>query len=300
MATLLSTEDKPRRSRRRGGDRWRSEVKGILALAVAGFGLVALATFDPARPPTAQHSPMGPVGVWLAWAAVKSFGYGGFLFPLLLGAWGASAFVRPLVTRGWAPLAGLALLLVSATGLLTQASHTLSRGAAERQATVGGLVGWAVSTTLRAGVGSIGAWLVLIAALAIGVLVLTRMSYAALARVTTVRLARLRGARMPAPAAAPAKLALEPANAGGAEAGPEVVAPPVVVEPRYPRGRLAEQGLAWQARGAPGERRDDPPEAPGLRGRGAHRPGEPRAGHHVVRVRARAGHQGEPGRQPRG
>jgi len=156
MATLLSTEDKPRRDRRRGGDRWRSEVKGILALAVAGFGLVALAAFDPARPPTAQHSPMGPVGVWLAWAAVKSFGYGGFLFPLLLGAWGASAFVRPLVTRGWAPLAGLALLLVSATGLLTQASHTLSRGAAERQATVGGLVGWAVSTTLRAGVGAIG------------------------------------------------------------------------------------------------------------------------------------------------
>jgi len=246
MATLLSTEDKPRRDRRRGGDRWRSEVKGILALAVAGFGLVALAAFDPARPPTAQHSPMGPVGVWLAWAAVKSFGYGGFLFPLLLGAWGASAFVRPLVTRGWAPLAGLALLLVSATGLITQASHTLSRGGAERQAMVGGLVGWAVSTTLRAGVGAIGAWLVLIAALAIGVLVLTRMSYAALARVTTVRLARVRGARMPAPVAAPAKLALEPANAGGAETGPEIVAPPVVVEPRYPRGRLAEQGLAWQ------------------------------------------------------
>src|SRR5207244_1272099 len=83
--------DQRRRDRRRGGDRWRSEVKGILALAVAGFGLVALAAFDPARPPTAQHSPMGPVGVWLAWAAVKSFGYGGFLFPLLLGAWGASA-----------------------------------------------------------------------------------------------------------------------------------------------------------------------------------------------------------------
>src|SRR3989449_10159948 len=31
-----------------------------------------------------------------------------------------------------------------------------------------------------------------------------------------------------------------------AEALPEVVAPPVVVEPRSPRGRLAEQGLAWQ------------------------------------------------------
>src|SRR3989442_1062889 len=28
MATLLSTEDKPRRDRRRGGDRWRSEERG--------------------------------------------------------------------------------------------------------------------------------------------------------------------------------------------------------------------------------------------------------------------------------
>src|SRR5207244_2144689 len=73
-----------------------------------------------------------------------------------------------------------------------------------------------------------------------------RLAYAALARGTTVRLGRVGGARMPAPAAAPAKLALEPASARGAETGPEVVAPPVVVEPRYPRGRLAEQGLAWQ------------------------------------------------------
>src|SRR5207247_11003730 len=119
------------------------------------------------------------------------------------------------------------LLLVSATGLITQASHTLSRGGAERQAMVGGLVGWAVTTTLRAGVGAIGAWLVLIAALAIAVLVLTRMSYAALARVTTVRLARVGGARMPAPAAAPAKLALERASARGAEPGPEGRAPPL-------------------------------------------------------------------------
>src|SRR5207244_6939356 len=43
-----------------------------------------------------------------------------------------------------------------------------------------------------------------------------------------------------------ARRAAGPANAGGAAPGAEVVAPPVVVEPRYPRGRLAEQGLAWQ------------------------------------------------------
>src|SRR5207247_2260887 len=128
------------------------EVKGILALAVAGFGLIALATFDPSRPPAVQQSPVGPVGVWLGWAAFQSFGYAGFLFPLLLGAWGASAFVRPPVTRGVLPFTGLAVLLVSAAGLVAQASSALSHGAAERNATIaGGLVGWAVRPALRAG-----------------------------------------------------------------------------------------------------------------------------------------------------
>src|SRR5207244_3380375 len=94
---------RPPRNRRPRTDRWLSEVKGILALAVAGFGLIALATFDPSRPPAVQQGPVGPVGVWLGWAAFQSFGYAGFLFPLLLGAWGASAFVRPPVTRGVLP-----------------------------------------------------------------------------------------------------------------------------------------------------------------------------------------------------
>jgi S-DNA-T family DNA segregation ATPase FtsK/SpoIIIE len=241
MATFVSTGDKPRRSRRQGGDRWWTEVKGIVALAAAGFGLVALATFDPARPPAEQQSPVGLVGVWLGWAAFQSFGYAGFLLPLLLGAWGAAAFVWPLVGRGVLPVTGLALLLVSTAGLLAQASIALSRGAAARPATVGGgLVGWALSTTLRAGLGGLGAWLVLFAALAIGVLLVTRVSYGALARVTAERLRRR---PLPTPAAAPARVAVEPADAA---APSEVMAPPVVVEARYPRGRLAEQGLAWQ------------------------------------------------------
>src|SRR5439155_283564 len=152
MAALVSSEDRPPRNRRPRTDRWLSEVKAILALAVAGFGLIALATFDPSRPPAVQQSPVGPVGVWLGWAAFQSFGYAGFLFPLLLGAWGASAFVRPPVTRGVLPFTGLTVLLVSAAGLLAQASTAPSRGAAERHATTPrGLVGWAVRTALRTG-----------------------------------------------------------------------------------------------------------------------------------------------------
>jgi len=91
MATVIATEVKstdtrPRRRRKRGSDRWVSEVKGIVALLAAGFGLIALATFDPTLTPAEQQGLTGPVGVWLGWATFQSFGYAGFLLPLLLGA----------------------------------------------------------------------------------------------------------------------------------------------------------------------------------------------------------------------
>src|SRR5262249_54859985 len=123
MSTLVSTDPKPRRRRKRGGDRWASEVKGILALLAAGFGLVALAAFDPSLTPGVQQGPTGPVGAWVGCASFQSFGYASLLLPVLLGAWGASAFLRPLVVRGWAPFGGRAMLLVSAAGLLTQATR---------------------------------------------------------------------------------------------------------------------------------------------------------------------------------
>ncbi|MBI4627836.1 MAG: hypothetical protein HY729_03920, partial [Candidatus Rokubacteria bacterium] len=50
--TLVTT------AKKKHGDRWLSEVKGILALAGAGFALVALAMFDPVLPPAEQASPV--------------------------------------------------------------------------------------------------------------------------------------------------------------------------------------------------------------------------------------------------
>src|SRR5215510_4747512 len=174
MATVISTEtkstegksseSKPRRRRKRGSDRWVSEVKGIVALLAAGFGLIALATFDPTVTPAEQQGLTGPVGVWLGWATFQSFGYAGFLLPLLLGAWGASAFLRPIVVRGWVPLVGLGALLVSAAGLLTQATRVRTG------AIGGGLIGYATTGALHASFGDVGTWLMLVAAIPIGVL----------------------------------------------------------------------------------------------------------------------------------
>ncbi len=236
MSTLVSTDPKPRRRRKRGSDRWLSEVKGIVALLAAGFGLVALATFDPSLTPAEQQGPTGPVGIWLGWASFQSFGYASLLLPLLLGAWGASAFLRPLVVRGWAPFGGLALLLVSASGLLTQATSIKSGSIG------GGLVGYATSGLLHSGFGNVGTWLALVAAVPIGVLCVTRISYAAVLRVTSARFTKLKRRRSPGGDGR----AVVPAPVAGAPVAPEVFAPPVVVEPSRPRGRLAEQGLAWQ------------------------------------------------------
>ncbi len=239
MATLVQTDEKPeprpRPRRKKGGERWLAELKGIVALGGAGFLLLALAMFDPRIPPAEQSSPVGPVGVWLAWVGFQSFGYASFFFPLLLGAWGASAFVRPLVTRGWVPVAGLAVLLAAATGLFAHAADK------------GGIVGRALASWLSAGVGTAGTWLVLAVAVPVGVLCVTRVSYAARARVLSMRLMHLRRAQPPRArgAAAPALMPIARAAAIAGEA-PDVVRPPVVVEPSKPRGRLAEQGLAWQ------------------------------------------------------
>ncbi|HKB26248.1 MAG TPA: DNA translocase FtsK 4TM domain-containing protein [Methylomirabilota bacterium] len=239
MATLVQTDEKPeprpRPRRKKGGERWLAELKGIVALGGAGFLLLALAMFDPRIPPAEQSSPVGPVGVWLAWVGYQSFGHACFFFPLLLGAWGASAFVRPLVTRGWVPVAGLAILLAAATGLFAHAADK------------GGIVGRALASWLSAGVGTAGTWLVLAVAVPVGVLCVTRVSYAARARVLSMRLMHLRRAQPPRArgAAAPALMPIARAAAIAGEA-PDVVRPPVVVEPSKPRGRLAEQGLAWQ------------------------------------------------------
>ena len=102
------------------------EAKGILALALAGFGFVALYAYDPTVHPLDQSSPVGPVGAWLGWGSFHAFGYAGYLFPVLLALYGVSAFVRPRVAHGWQAGVGLLILLVSVTGILARASDTLA------------------------------------------------------------------------------------------------------------------------------------------------------------------------------
>jgi S-DNA-T family DNA segregation ATPase FtsK/SpoIIIE len=245
---------RPKRPRRRAdARRWVREARGIVALAFAGFAVVSLAVFDPALPPAEQDSAVGPVGWWLGWALFRGLGYAGFLLPLLLGGWGLAAFARPRVAKGWVPLAGLGVLLLAAAGLLQQAADSFVAERVTRGGILatGGWVGWTLGAMLHATLGRVGAWLLLVAAVPVGVLLVTQASYTGVARLAATRLAKLRRARRAA-AARPASPRLELdttapalALATGVDLG-EPPLPVVVVEPAKPRGRLMEQGLAWQ------------------------------------------------------
>ena len=241
---------RPRRRRKSEPRRWTREVRGIVAMAVAGFAMISLAVFDPALPPAEQGSSVGPVGWYLGWGLFRLLGYAGFLLPLLLGAWGAASFARPQLAKGWLPLAGIAVLVAAAAGLLQQASDTFVATRVTRGGILaaGGWVGWTLTASLHASLGRVGAWLLLLAAVPVGVLLVTQASYAAFARLAAVRVARLRRTRRAEQAAGP-RVELEPAMPAAARPAPlEAIEPPppVVVEPAKPRGRLMEQGLAWQ------------------------------------------------------
>jgi S-DNA-T family DNA segregation ATPase FtsK/SpoIIIE len=214
-------------------------VKGIVLLVVGGFTLIALLTVDPAG----RQGPAGPVGVWLGWALFGALGYAAFLVPLVLALVGIRAFVRPPVSgAGWMPFAGLGVLLLSVTGLLTEAGPL----GTSQEAGAGGLLGWGLAQMLDAAVGRVGAWLVLVAGVSIGVLCVTQISYGALSRALGARLNawKRRGrARVGDDRAVSTE-----ESVATALALPEITAAsegsqlPVVVEAR-PR---AAGGLAWQ------------------------------------------------------
>ena len=234
--------DGPERAKRRrkkpAPHRWRRELLGLVALVASVFGVVTVVTFDPTVAVTEQTGPVGTVGAYLGFALFRGFGHASLLFPLLAAFWGVAAFVRPPGAVRWVSVAGIALLIASATALLDQLPHTLD-GATMSQ---GGVVGWVLGRALEVAVGHIGAWLVPLAAIPIGLLLLTQVSYAAIARLLATRVKRLKRTKVTTkPTAAAGSLALAPETALP-DVEPE---PPVVVEPAKPR-TLVEQGLAWQ------------------------------------------------------
>jgi DNA segregation ATPase FtsK/SpoIIIE, S-DNA-T family len=252
-SSASASGERPRRPaarRRREPRRWLREVEAIALFAGAGFTAVAL--FNHARGAD-PHGVVGAIGDWLGWSVFGAFGYAGFLFPLVLGVIAVNLFLRPLTMRGWAPFVGLALILVSATGLLALTAAAMADvPGREPVPAAGGVVGWGVTEGLRVTLGGVGAWIVVLTGLPIGVLFVTQVSYAALSRVLATRVARFRRRRRTAATSARAVAAPSvPALPEGdvlLTAMPEPLLddapPPVVVEPRRRAG--SKDNLVWQ------------------------------------------------------
>ncbi|MBM4441542.1 MAG: DNA translocase FtsK [Candidatus Rokubacteria bacterium] len=235
-------KDRPRGARKRKeAHRWVREARAIAAVVLAAFALVALATYRPAG--AGGYGPSGPIGHYLAWALFQACGYAAFLFPLLVALLAAGTFIRPLVPRGWAPAGGLTIVLISTTALLTLSSPSLPGD----DIRAGGLIGYGLAEGLLGTIGNVGAWLVPIAAMPIGVLFVTQVSYGAISRVLAARMRKRRAAAVVTkPAKAKPAATPEPEIAPPGTIAEPVFALPNIVEPSRPAKAADKQGLAWQ------------------------------------------------------
>ena len=138
------------------------------------------------------------MGLWLGWAAFWAFGYAGYVFPLLLILYGAGAFVRAPLARGWPGLAGLVLLLVSATGHARPRLRHACRAAHSQ----GRYARLAVDEALSVSIGTVGTWIILLAILPVAALFITQASLRTLGAAIQARWSAWRAPRrVPAPPA---------------------------------------------------------------------------------------------------
>jgi S-DNA-T family DNA segregation ATPase FtsK/SpoIIIE len=171
--------------------RWNLEIAGILALAFAlvlGIALVA----PPAR--------TGIIGASTAFALHALFGTAAGLFVVLIALIAAIVFLEINVPRTIATLGGAACAyFLVADVALAEAGHPA------------GWVGGTLDRGLRALLGDVGVWVLLIAAVLAVTVAITGVSLKKVIGWTVARLAALRPARSADPAATPAPTSLREA-----------------------------------------------------------------------------------------
>jgi S-DNA-T family DNA segregation ATPase FtsK/SpoIIIE len=163
----------------RGAQRFSAAVSrglresAVIALAVAGLVLlVALASYDANDPgwskvsdATTIHNRIGPVGAWFADLLFYIFGRPSFLFPVMIGlvTWsvfrGGRKLEQPSRANTLVRIAGFVLLLVASCGLASL--HWSDAGMPH---SAGGAIGETVGPGLNAGLGFLGATLLMLAA----------------------------------------------------------------------------------------------------------------------------------------
>jgi len=166
-----------------------AEFLGLLSFATALMLLISLATYNPgdpapfftAGPGEAIRNFIGPVGAFLAELLIPQlFGLAAHLLPIALGIAGWKLFWCKPIVAPYTKVAGLSLMLLSLTGLLTLSFGTVTVG--DEPVRAGGAVGELVAGLLIASFNRTGAFIVVATALFVSVILATQFSFAALAR----------------------------------------------------------------------------------------------------------------------
>ncbi len=160
----------------------RSEIFAILLLAAGlllALCLISAAFYpnDPSWNSVGQHETQnwaGAIGANVAATAFQFIGLAAYLLPLLLfaGAW--RRFRRSAIQSPLTRIAGLVILVMSASALLS-ISHM--RPLFDASVQPGGLLGSVVAQSLASGLSTIGATVLLIAIAASGLLLATNFSF---------------------------------------------------------------------------------------------------------------------------
>jgi S-DNA-T family DNA segregation ATPase FtsK/SpoIIIE len=154
----------------------RRELGLVALLLFASFATVSVAGHVPADPtwlhpaPGRVANPCGPLGAEISRLLVDAFGQGAWLVVGVVVACVAGLAGRPMADRVRTPI-GVAM----AVCLLVLGDLAFGRAA-------GGAVGAALSETLRAGLGALGAWLAVASILLLGATVLFDIRWSALSR----------------------------------------------------------------------------------------------------------------------
>src|SRR5215207_3919358 len=180
MATTTHIEEKPRIILPRA-----SRSNEILAIIFVALGLLlslclisaAFYPNDPSWNSAGQSSTQnwaGSIGANVAATAFQFIGLASFLLPLLLFAAAWRQFRRNAAHHPWTRIAGLIVLVVAASALL---SISQMRPLFDSSVRPGGLLGAVVSQGLASGLNNVGATVLLIAIAASGLLLATNFSF---------------------------------------------------------------------------------------------------------------------------
>ena len=159
-----------------------NEILAILLLAVGSLlalCLVSAAFYpnDPSWNSAGQSNTQnwaGSIGANVAASAFQFIGLASFLLPLLLFAAAWRRFRRSSTHHAWSRIAGLIILVVAASALL---SISQLKPLFDASVHAGGLLGAVVSQGLASGLSNVGATVLLVAIAATGLLLATNFSF---------------------------------------------------------------------------------------------------------------------------